>query len=278
MSAAGGSPRWKLRGSLPVSRDEVVAAVTAACDRLRSVQSSVLERDHHFVKLAEQGHQLGDAQLFRVNTDGTAGDAVVARAVIGLPDKVRLKRGRIYFILSILPEPICAYRTIENTGEFFVKRSLMIPFHAGGVLQFHYIQKLRGGAAGIGCTAELHGLREFLRSAVPGGVGGGNQLADDLCRGRLIPKVNGLVPHEHEIRQYGVGSFQKPAPQFLAGAFAEGVGYQSEGDELIQRNGFRVVKDIFKIWILKPACQIKCFGVCADGQPIGLLQLRQSGL
>lgn len=74
-----------------VSRNEVVAAVPAARDRLRPVQNAVLERDHHLVQLAEQGHQLANAQLFRVRADGTAGDPVIARALVRLADEVHLE-------------------------------------------------------------------------------------------------------------------------------------------------------------------------------------------
>ena len=78
-----------------VSRNEVVAAVPAARDRLRPVQNAVLERDHHLVQLAELGHQLRDAQLFSIGADRTAGNAIIARALIRLPDEIHLEGRRI---------------------------------------------------------------------------------------------------------------------------------------------------------------------------------------
>lgn len=59
----------------------------------------MLERDHHLVQFAEQRHQLGDAQLFRVQADGTAGNAVIASALIRLSDKVDHEGGRVLFFL-----------------------------------------------------------------------------------------------------------------------------------------------------------------------------------
>ena len=65
-----------------ITSDEVVAACPAVSGRLLAVQHTVLERDHDLVQLAEQRHQLRNAELFRVNTDGAARDAVIARALV----------------------------------------------------------------------------------------------------------------------------------------------------------------------------------------------------
>ena len=52
-----------------VSCDKVIAICTAVCQRLLSVQYTVLKGDHYFVQFAEQGHQLRDTELFRINTN-----------------------------------------------------------------------------------------------------------------------------------------------------------------------------------------------------------------
>ncbi len=65
-----------------ITSDEVVAACPAVSGRLLAVQHTVLERDHDLVKLAEQRHQLGNAELFCVRADGAARDAVIARALV----------------------------------------------------------------------------------------------------------------------------------------------------------------------------------------------------
>ena len=62
-----------------VACDKIVAIISAARNRLLPVQNAVQERDHHFVQLAEQGHQLANAQLFRVRADGTAGNSTRPR-------------------------------------------------------------------------------------------------------------------------------------------------------------------------------------------------------
>ena len=74
-----------------VACDKIIAVISAARNRLLPVQNAVLERDHHLVQLAEQGHQLANAQLFRVRADGTAGDPVIARAFVRLADEVHLE-------------------------------------------------------------------------------------------------------------------------------------------------------------------------------------------
>ena len=74
-----------------VACDKIIAVISAARNRLLPVQNAVLERDHHLVQLAEQGHQLANAQLFRVRADGTAGNTVIARALIRLTDEVHLE-------------------------------------------------------------------------------------------------------------------------------------------------------------------------------------------
>ena len=81
--------------SLFVSRDEVIAVLTAVCQGLFSVQYAVLKSDHHFIQLAEQRHQLRNAELFRVNADWAAGDTVVACPLIRLSDKIHLEGGRV---------------------------------------------------------------------------------------------------------------------------------------------------------------------------------------
>ena len=57
------------------------------------------QRDHHLVRFAEQGHQLADAELFRVGADGTAGDAVIACARIRLTHEVHLEGRRVQPLL-----------------------------------------------------------------------------------------------------------------------------------------------------------------------------------
>ena len=74
-----------------ITRDEVVAICPAVSERLLAVQHTVLARDHDLVKLAEQRHQFGNTQLFRINTNGTAGNAVIAGAIIRLPDKIHFE-------------------------------------------------------------------------------------------------------------------------------------------------------------------------------------------
>ena len=44
--------------------DVVIAIVPAGSDGLAAVKHAVLKRDHHAVQLAEERHQLRDAQLF----------------------------------------------------------------------------------------------------------------------------------------------------------------------------------------------------------------------
>ena len=63
--------------SFSVSGNEVVAICAAAGQCLLPVQHAVLKGDHHLIQLAEQRHQFGNAQLFRIGADRTAGDAVV---------------------------------------------------------------------------------------------------------------------------------------------------------------------------------------------------------
>ena len=66
-----------------IARDEIVTVCPAVGERLLTMQHAVLERDHDLVKLAEQRHQLGNAELFCVRADGAARDAVIARALVG---------------------------------------------------------------------------------------------------------------------------------------------------------------------------------------------------
>ena len=74
--------RYELLRLFSVSGNKVVAILSAIGQRLFSVQDAVLERDHHFIKFAEQRHQLPHAELIGIRADRAAGDAVVARALI----------------------------------------------------------------------------------------------------------------------------------------------------------------------------------------------------
>ena len=78
-----------------ISGNEVVAVFAAGGDGLPAVQDAVLQRDHDLVELAEQRHELLNAERFRVAADRTAGDAVIARALVRLAHKVHLKRRRV---------------------------------------------------------------------------------------------------------------------------------------------------------------------------------------
>ena len=84
-----------------ISCYEVIAVFAAVCQRLLSVKYAVLKRNHHFVKLAEQRHQLGNAEFFRIGADRAA---VVAGAIIRLPDEIHLEGGRVeLFFLGRIP-------------------------------------------------------------------------------------------------------------------------------------------------------------------------------
>ena len=78
-----------------ISGNEVVAVFAAGGDGLPAVQDAVLQRDHDLVELAEQRHELLNAERFRVDADRTAGDAVIARTLVRLAHKVHLKRRRV---------------------------------------------------------------------------------------------------------------------------------------------------------------------------------------
>ena len=65
-----------------ISCYEVIAVFAAIRQRLLSVKYAVLKRNHHFVKLAEQRHQLGNAEFFRIGADRAAVVAGVAIKVI----------------------------------------------------------------------------------------------------------------------------------------------------------------------------------------------------
>ena len=79
-----------------VACNKVVAILSAIGQRLFSVQDAVLERDHHFIKFAEQRHEFGNIEISRIGADGTAGNAVVAGTFIRLPDKIHLEGGRVF--------------------------------------------------------------------------------------------------------------------------------------------------------------------------------------
>ena len=68
--------------SLVISCNKIVTVCAAVCKGLRSVQNVVLERTHHLIQFAKQGHQVADTKLFCIGANRTAGDAVIARAFI----------------------------------------------------------------------------------------------------------------------------------------------------------------------------------------------------
>ena len=73
--------------SLFIPRDKVIAIRPTVCQHMLPVQYAMLERDHHFIQLTQQRHQLGNAQFFRITAYRTAGDAVVTGSLIRLTDK-----------------------------------------------------------------------------------------------------------------------------------------------------------------------------------------------
>lgn len=78
----------------------VVAVVSAVSEGMLAVQHTVLKRYHYLVKLTEERHQLPHAEFIGIRADRAAGDAVVARALVGLADKVDLEGGgvlRLFF-------------------------------------------------------------------------------------------------------------------------------------------------------------------------------------
>ena len=111
--------------SLFVSRDEVIAILASVGKRLLAVQYAMLERDHHFVKFAEQRHKFGNTELSRIGTDGTAGDATVAGALMRLPDKIHFEGGRILLLL-LRRVPLCVF-----DNAFFVLSLALVGIQVG---------------------------------------------------------------------------------------------------------------------------------------------------
>ena len=108
-----------------ISCYEVIAVFAAVCQRLLSVQYAVLKRNHHFVKLAEQRHQFGNVEFFRIGADRTAGDAVIAGTIIRLPDEIHLKGGRVLLLLlRCVP-----FGVLDNT--LFVLRLTLVGVQVG---------------------------------------------------------------------------------------------------------------------------------------------------
>ena len=145
------------------------------------------------------------------------------------------------------------------------------------MLPLHHVQQFRDAAGGIAFPAGGQGLGKLLRAAVPGGVGGGDAIADLIRRQGLVPIVHPLVPHEDQIGQHRVRRFQEAAVEFLAGALCQRVTPQVEDNELVQRDCVRMVEDILKVFIIQGLGDAKGLQVDADCLPLRLLQFREAG-
>ena len=89
------------------------------------MKHAVLKCNHHFVKLAEQRHQFGNTEFLRVNANRTAGNAIVAGAIIRLPDEIHLKGGRVLLLLlRCVP-----FGVLDNT--LFVLRLTLVGVQVG---------------------------------------------------------------------------------------------------------------------------------------------------
>ena len=108
-----------------VACNKVVAILSAIRQCLFSVQDAVLERDHHFIKFAEQRHEFGNIEISRIGADGTAGNAVVAGTFIRLPDEIHLEGGRVFrFLFGRIP-----FGVFDNT--LFVLRLALVGIQVG---------------------------------------------------------------------------------------------------------------------------------------------------
>ena len=106
-----------------ISCYEVIAVFATVCQRLLSVKHAVLKCNHHFVKLAEQRHQFGNTQLFRINTNGTAGDAVIAALSYGCPTKSTLKE--VGYCFSFCGVYHLAYDSLIRNFSFVFQRTYL---------------------------------------------------------------------------------------------------------------------------------------------------------
>lgn len=136
------------------------------------VKHAMLQTNHHFVQLAQQRHQLADAQLLAIGTNRATGDAIITGILAGLSLKIHLERCGVLFF-PFRRVPIDIPQNIFLIGCF----SLACIQVDHGEIPFHMVQ------------ASSHHLLPVFQEHL---------FVVDLHIGQLIPPAVNLAPIRKE--------------------------------------------------------------------------------